>query len=153
MNRKPLYWRLKKNNRGTQSQTVFKICEGMWCSSFYVHDVKDFDVIVNKKYFLHSPIFFFFFHSAPHITWCFRWERCSAYTRAWLPQSQRGSLRLNCTHFMRFPCCSSMDPFEYIVYFGGLTGNQALVHHLDDSNTKVKSGLVCFFFFICGKLQ
>ena len=32
------------------------------------------------------------------------------------------------------------------MYFGGLSGNQALVHHLKDSNTKVKSGLVCFFF-------
>ena len=42
-------WKLKKYNWGTQSQTVFKICEGMWCSSFYV---KDFDVIVNKNYFL-----------------------------------------------------------------------------------------------------
>ena len=39
-----------------------------------------------------------------------------------------------------------MDPFEYIVYFGGLSGNQALVHHLEDSNTKVKTGPVCFFF-------
>ena len=37
-----------------------------------------------------------------------------------------------------------------MVYFGGLSGNQALVHHLEDSNrpTKVKSGLVCFFFFL-----
>ena len=38
-----------------------------------------------------------------------------------------------------------MDPFEYIVYFGGLSGNQALVHHLEDSNTKFKSGLVYSF--------
>ena len=41
-----------------------------------------------------------------------------------------------------------MDPFEYIVYFGGFSGNQALVHHLEDSNTKVKSGPVCFFFLL-----
>ena len=40
-----------------------------------------------------------------------------------------------------------MDPFVYIAYFGWLSGNQALVHHLEDSNTKVKNGLVCFFFF------
>ena len=39
-----------------------------------------------------------------------------------------------------------MDPFEYIVYFGGLSGNQALVHHLEDSNINVKTGPVCFFF-------
>ena len=39
-----------------------------------------------------------------------------------------------------------MDLFEYIVYFGGLSGNQALVHYLENSITKVKSGLVCFFF-------
>ena len=38
-------------------------------------------------------------------------------------------------------------PFVYIVYFGGLSGNQAVVHHLKDSNTKVKSGLVCLIFF------
>ena len=42
------YWSLK-NNRGTQSKTVFKICEGIWCSSFYVNE---FDVIVHEKYFL-----------------------------------------------------------------------------------------------------
>ena len=59
-----------------------------------------------------------------------------------------GSMRLNSTHFMRFPCCSSMDPFDYIVYFGGLSGNQVLVDHLENSNTKVKSGLVCFFFYL-----
>ena len=29
-----------------QSKMVFKICEGIWCSSFYV---KEFDVIVHKK--------------------------------------------------------------------------------------------------------
>ena len=51
-----------------QSQTVFKICEGVWCSSFYVHDVKDFDVIVNKKTFLVNMTLLFFCHSAPHIT-------------------------------------------------------------------------------------
>ena len=49
-----------------QSQTVFKICEGIWCSSFYVHDVKDFDVIVNKKYFLHNPIIFLPFCTPRH---------------------------------------------------------------------------------------
>ena len=52
---------------------------------------------------------------------------------------------LDCTHIMRFPCC--MDPIEYIVYFGDLSGNQALVHHFEDSNTKVKIGLVCFCSF------
>ena len=49
---------------------------------------------------------------------------------------------------MRVPCCSSMDPFEYIVYFGRLSGNQALVHHLENSNTKVKTGPVCFSFYL-----
>ena len=34
---------VQKNNWGTQSKAVFKICEGIWCSSFYV---KEFDVIV-----------------------------------------------------------------------------------------------------------
>ena len=32
-----------------QSKMVFKIGEGMWCSSFYV---KEFDVIVHENYFL-----------------------------------------------------------------------------------------------------
>ena len=41
-----------------------------------------------------------------------------------------------------------MDPFEYIVYFVGLSGNQALVHHLEDSNTKVKSDACCVCFFL-----
>ena len=31
-----------------QSKMVFKICEGISCSSFYV---KEFDAIVHKKYF------------------------------------------------------------------------------------------------------
>ena len=33
-------------------------------------------------------------------------ERCSAY-KSVVASSQRGSVRLDCTHFMRFPCCSS----------------------------------------------
>ena len=37
-----------KNNWGMQSKMVLKICEGISCSSFYV---KEFDVIVHKKYF------------------------------------------------------------------------------------------------------
>ena len=36
-----------KNNWGKQSKMVFKICEGILCSSFCV---KKFDVIVHKKY-------------------------------------------------------------------------------------------------------
>ena len=43
------YWNLKKNNWGTQTKTVLKIFEGICCSSFYV---KEFYVIVHKKYFL-----------------------------------------------------------------------------------------------------
>ena len=39
---------VKKNNWGMQSKMVFKICEGILCSSFYV---KEFNVIVHKKYF------------------------------------------------------------------------------------------------------
>ena len=42
------YWSLKYN-WGTQSKTVFKICERIWCSSFYV---EEFDVIIDKNYFL-----------------------------------------------------------------------------------------------------
>ena len=39
-----------------QSKMVFEICEGIWCSSFYV---KEFDVIVYKKVFsLYNPIKF-----------------------------------------------------------------------------------------------
>ena len=38
-----------KNNRGTQSKTVFKICEGIWCSSFYVYE---FDVVVHNFFLL-----------------------------------------------------------------------------------------------------
>ena len=34
---------------------VFKIYEGIWCSSFYV---KEFDVIVHKNISLHNPINF-----------------------------------------------------------------------------------------------
>ena len=49
------YWSLK-NNWGTLSKTVFKICEGTWCSSFYV---KEFDVIVHKIISLYNPIDFF----------------------------------------------------------------------------------------------
>ena len=109
---------------------------------------------------LHNLIFFFC-HSAPNITGGLG-GNAVLLTRAWLPQSQQGPLRLDSTHFMRFPCCSSMDSFEYIGIFfflggwgggEGLSGNQALVHHLEDSNTKVKRELVCLFFFICGKLQ
>ena len=37
-----------------QSKIVFKICEGISCSSLYV---KEFDVIVHKKY-LYNPIKF-----------------------------------------------------------------------------------------------
>ena len=37
-----------KNNWGAQSKRVFKMCEGISCPSFYV---KEFDVIVHKKYF------------------------------------------------------------------------------------------------------
>ena len=39
-----------------QSKTLFKSCEGISCSSFYV---KEFDVIVHKKHFsLYNPITF-----------------------------------------------------------------------------------------------
>ena len=40
---KPHILGFKKTNRGMQSKMVFKICEGILCSSFYV---KEFDVIV-----------------------------------------------------------------------------------------------------------
>ena len=43
---------------------VFKICEGIPCSSF---SVKELDVIVHKKYFP-STTMFNFGHSVPHIT-------------------------------------------------------------------------------------
>ena len=39
-----------------QSKKVFKSCEGIWCSSFYV---KEFDVIIRKKISLYNPIIFF----------------------------------------------------------------------------------------------
>ena len=47
-----------------QSKTVFKICEGIWCSSFYV---KEFGVIVHKNYFLVKP-YWYFCHSVPPAT-------------------------------------------------------------------------------------
>ena len=43
---------------------VFKICEGIPCSSF---SVKELDVIVHKKYFPCTTMFNFG-HSVPHIT-------------------------------------------------------------------------------------
>ena len=45
-----------KNNWGMQSKMVFKICEGISCSSIYV---KEFDVIVYKNvFFLYNVIIF-----------------------------------------------------------------------------------------------
>ena len=52
-----------KNNWGTQSKAVLKICKGIWCSSFYA---KEFDIIFMKIISLHYPIIFL--HSVPHIT-------------------------------------------------------------------------------------
>ena len=40
-----------------QSKKLFKSCEGIWCSSFYV---KEFDVIIRKKISLYNPIIFFY---------------------------------------------------------------------------------------------
>ena len=50
-----------------QSKIVFKICEGILCSSFYV---KEFDVIVHKNYFPDTYIITLlnFGHSVPQIT-------------------------------------------------------------------------------------
>ena len=49
------YWSLK-NYWGTQSKTIFKICDGMWCSSFYA---QEFDVIFHNKIIsLYNPINF-----------------------------------------------------------------------------------------------
>ena len=44
-----------KNNWVMESKTVFKICEGIWCSSFYV---KEFDVIVHKNISVYNAIHF-----------------------------------------------------------------------------------------------
>ena len=42
---------------------IFKICEGISCSSFYI---KEFDAIVHKKvFFLYNPIKFWSFFT-PH---------------------------------------------------------------------------------------
>ena len=57
------YWGLK-NNWGMQSKMCFKTCEGIACSWFYV---KEFDVIVHKKYFL-SITLLCFCHSVPQLT-------------------------------------------------------------------------------------
>ena len=46
------YWGLK-NNWGMKSETVFKVCEGISFSSFYV---EEFHVIVHKKYFPYVPV-------------------------------------------------------------------------------------------------
>ena len=43
--RNPTYLGLQ-NNGGIQSNMVFKICDGISCSSFYV---EEFDVIIHKK--------------------------------------------------------------------------------------------------------
>ena len=47
-----------------QSEMVFKICEGLLCSSYYV---KEFDVIVHKKYFPCISLLFYHY-SVPQIT-------------------------------------------------------------------------------------
>ena len=60
---KHTYWGLK-NNRGVQSKNVFKICEGIPCSSF---SVKELDIIVHKRYFPCITMLNFG-HSVPHIT-------------------------------------------------------------------------------------
>ena len=43
-----------KNNRGMLSKLIFKICEGISCSSF---SVKELDVIVHNDFFLIYPSF------------------------------------------------------------------------------------------------
>ena len=75
MNRKTHILKYKKNNWGMQSKMVFKICEGIWCSSFYV---KEFDVIVHKKnisLYMYNHIKFLPFCTPHHYrTWWLRWE-------------------------------------------------------------------------------
>ena len=44
-----------KNNWGMQSKMVFEICERISCSPFYV---KEFDIIVHKKYFPYITILY-----------------------------------------------------------------------------------------------
>ena len=51
-------------NWGMQSKMVFKICDGISCSSFYV---KEFDTIVHKKYFPYMTLLIFG-HSVSQIT-------------------------------------------------------------------------------------
>ena len=62
--RKPHIFGSKKNNWVMKSKMVFKICEGISCSSLHV---EEFDVIVHKKY-IPCITLFIFYHSLPQIT-------------------------------------------------------------------------------------
>ena len=68
------YW-CQKYNWGMQSKMVFKICEGISCSSIYV---KEFDVNVHKKYFPYVTILNFWLLCTPNHsrTWWLTWELC-----------------------------------------------------------------------------
>ena len=64
MYQKPHTLGSKKNKWAMQSKMVFKICEEILWSALYV---KEFDVIVHKKYFPCITLLIFF-HSVPQIT-------------------------------------------------------------------------------------